>query len=234
MRRFIALSLLITPVGLQANPLSIDELVAMSHGSYSVSALVVAGICAGVLATLMTKHPFVRWIFLFIGMGISAACFAPVIAVPNSFSNGEPADANQVNANFDDVVTQIANHVDDENVHSNDPAQGIVTLEPDGSVSIKTPGSSTGIYIRPNGNIEIVGNTVSIDAGSSAKINAGVDAVINAANEISATAGTQTNLTSGGSITMQGASSIETFAGSTTNINSGGAISLQGAVIDLN
>lgn len=84
-----------------------------------VALAIVAFVCflAGMLVVLARWHSTARAALALAGIGMSVACFAPVIPVPHSFSNGEPADAGQVNANFDEGVQQIANHADDAALH---------------------------------------------------------------------------------------------------------------------
>ena len=197
------------------------------------------GIAFGVTGILVTRQKIYRLVLAMLAATVSAACFAPEIPVPNTFENGQPADADQVNANFEALVTQIADHADNEDIHTQE--QSAITLEADGSVSIKAPGSSTGIILRPNGDIEITGNTVAITAGGNATLDAGSNITANAGINTSINSGDTTSLQSNtfaltvtSSATVDAGTFIATNAGTNTSFSSGGAIAIQGTTIDLN
>lgn len=117
-----------------------------------------------------------------VGAGIavlSVACFAPVVPVPNTFSNGTPADATEVNQNFSSLVNQLGTHVDDTARHPtslSDLAGGTiqgdlavsgtitaasVTFPNGGSVTVQASGAT--IVLSSQG-VQVTGTQIDISA----------------------------------------------------------------------
>jgi len=83
---------------------------------------------------------------------ISATAFAaPGDAVPNTFSNGTPADADQVNANFAEVVDQISTLVTSGIPGNDGVGISTVTDNDDGTFTITLTDSSSTIISLPSG-----------------------------------------------------------------------------------
>ncbi|MBW2417279.1 MAG: hypothetical protein JRH19_01965, partial [Deltaproteobacteria bacterium] len=79
------------------------------------------------LATLASARG--RTALLVAAVAIPAAAYAAAIGVPHTFSNNSPADANEVNANFDALVTEsnaqnsrISSLEGDTDAHASDPS----------------------------------------------------------------------------------------------------------------
>ena len=239
MRSYYLFAILVIPYIAIAYQRPADPLLTSLRDPLQGPYFLLFGIAFGVAGILVTRDKVSRLVLAMLTATVSAACFAPVVPVPNTFENGQAADADQVNANFDALATQIADHADNEDIHT--PEQSPVSLEADGSVSIKAPGSSTGIILRPNGDIEITGNTVAITAGGNATLDAGANITTNAGINTSLNSGDATSLQSNtlavtvtSSATLDAGTFITTNAGTNTSLSSGGAISIQGTTIDLN
>ena len=149
-----------------------------------LSAFLVA-VVAGFVGFCLACAPRNRWAQGGAGAGLallSIGCFAPVVPVPYAFTNGTPADATEVNSNFnsitqqlDDLLTtvealqqQVDTHVADNAIHLNgNTLDGNLTVT--GTVTAATYTFPTG------GNISSDGAGVSISsAGSSVSVGVGI------------------------------------------------------------
>lgn len=165
-----------------------------------MSIAAVVGFCLA----LAPRHQWARGV-LGAGLGaISIACFAPVVPVPHTFSNGTPADAGQVNQNFASVINQIGTHVDDAALHPtslSDLTGG--TIEGDlavsgtitaASVTFPNGGSVTG---GADGSVTVQanGSTVVLDATGVRVSGAAID--LSAQAQLKGSAGTVIDLDAG-------------------------------------
>lgn len=145
---------------------------------------------AGAVGFCFALAPRSVWARGGVGAGIavlSVACFAPVVPVPNTFSNGTPADATEVNQNFSSLVNQLGTHVDDTARHPTSlsdlaggtiqgdlavsgtitaasvtfPNGGSVTGGPDGSVTVQASGAT--IVLSSQG-VQVTGTQIDLSA----------------------------------------------------------------------
>lgn len=96
--------------------------------------------------------------------------------------------------------------------------QGLISVTGDGTMVLQVPGSSSAIYLYANGDVEISGTNV--------KVNATADLEANAGQALTTSSGTTWNASSG--------MSMNVTAGGSTNLASSGAFSIQATTIDLN
>lgn len=99
---------------------------------------------------------------------VPAAAYAAVISVPNTFSNGTVADANEVNANFDTLV-----------IESNDQHTRLVAVEAQVAANASSIATNTTVIATQGGSIatlqtDVGANTAGVAAnGAAIAVNAG-------------------------------------------------------------
>lgn len=185
------------------------------------------GVLVGILIVLARRRLFARAALAGAVFSVSVACFAPVVPVPNTFENGQLADASEVNANFDEVVTQIANHADDTSLHPTSvDGLGGGTVEGDVKIAGSLNADALTVQSVQLSNGTVAGTlTVLVDGSISLQVAGGGAGIVFAPNG---------DVTLSGRIVDVDGVAIGLRSDTTLDAETVGALSLNGGVINLN